>query len=112
MRARVKGVMVEPIDGSNFGRAIAPGAARDAVGANGGEAVGDGFGVAEGAEDGLGAGRGEGGEEVGEVEAEDGGLAGVGRGESTDGAAGDEAVGGGVRRDEVEDAVEDPALDV
>ncbi|WP_162959020.1 hypothetical protein [Micromonospora tulbaghiae] len=72
--------------------------------------MGDGFGVAGGAEQSLDAGGGDVGEEGEQVDADDDRLCGVGGGEGVRGAAGYEAVGGGVDRDGAEDLGEQPAL--
>ena len=77
-----------------------------------GQRVRDGLGVPGGAEDAEDACRGDAHEEVLEVEPHDGRPAGVQRRMGADGTAGNEAVGGVVLRDVVEDLVEDPALDL
>ena len=95
-------------EGRGGGGALGEGAA---VAAQAGESIGHRFGVVGGTEEGGDAGFGDRREEVGEVEAEDGGLGDVGGDEGEDGAAGAEAVGGGMEGEMVENAREELALD-
>ena len=77
-----------------------------------GQAVRDRLRVARGAEDPVHAARRHRREEILEVQADDRRLAGVDRRVGARAAAADEAVRGVVRRDAVEDLVQDPALDL
>ena len=87
-----------------------PDVARRCVGAEAGEEVCDGFGVARGSEEGLDSGGADGGEEVAEVHAKDDGPAGVGNSKGFDGATGDESVDCVMSGDLLEDFGEDSAL--
>ena len=112
MRAHVEGARVVPQARVEVDGAVAPEGARGGVRTDAAQAVGDRLGVAERAEQSLDTRGGEGGEEMVEVEAQNHGLSGMGRGESGDGSAFHEAVNRGVDRDAIEDFHEDAALEL
>ena len=84
---------------------------RGGKGHEAGEMARDGVGVAHAAEKAMEAVAGDGGEVVGEVEARHHRLARVGRGGLRAGAAAGESVGGGMRRDGVEQGAQQAALE-
>ncbi len=90
---------------------VAPGATRGGCGREAAEKVGNRLWVAEGAEESLDARASDAGEEVLEIEPEDGSAGSVRCGEGKDGTAFAEAVHGGMERDRLEDFREDLALD-
>ncbi len=110
VRARIQRLYVAPPSRADVERTFAEGRTRNGIRADAAQEIGDAFGIADSAKQSLDAGGGKCGEEVLQVEAQEHVFAGVGRGEGHDGAPFDESVNGGVGRNAIENAGENPPL--